>query len=100
MKIEPNGTSRLNPAETEATRAAEKASRANESANVGGLSSKDQATLSDRAKVLAKAYAALEDVPEVRSAQVEPLKEQVQNGTYSVPQEEVVKRLLAQVRLE
>jgi len=99
MKIENNGIKRLNPSETEAAHPADKTSRSSESGQLAGLSGKDNATLSDRARALAKAYTALEEIPEVRSEKVDELKEQIQTGNYQVPVEGIVKRLLANVRM-
>jgi negative regulator of flagellin synthesis FlgM len=100
MKIENSGFNRLNRTETESASPADRVNHTNDPAtSANSLSGKDRATLSERSRELAKARSTLEETSDVRSEKVEELHDKVQNGTYQVPQEEIVKRLLAQVRL-
>lgn len=55
----------------------------------------DQLTISDRARELAVAQEAMSQVPEVREDVVQALRDQIQAGTYQVPQEKLIERLLA-----
>jgi negative regulator of flagellin synthesis FlgM len=55
----------------------------------------DQLTISDRARELAMAREAVANVPDVRENVVQALRDQIQAGTYQVPQEKLVERLLA-----
>ncbi len=64
------------------------------------LSGKDAAVLSERARLLAKASAALEETPDVREERVRLLQEQVANGNYEVPVEALAKKLLSRLKDE
>lgn len=100
MKVENNGLNRLSMNETESTTSVERNSNSNETAsNVDGFSGKDKATLSDRARLLAKARVAMDETPETRTEKVDQLREDIQTGNYQVPHAEVVKKLLSQVRM-
>ena len=88
-----NGVS--NPAQTSA------AAAANDPANAPATTPKrnaDQATLSERARLLNKSHAALNDVAEVRAEKVEAAKKSLQNGTYQVDLKSLANRLLDLVK--
>jgi len=53
----------------------------------------DQLTISDRARELYMAREAMKGVPEVREDVVQSLRDQIQAGTYQVPQEKLIERL-------
>jgi negative regulator of flagellin synthesis FlgM len=99
MKVEKNLGNRINPSEPENLAPVDKTTRQSESSKAGALGGKDKATLSEQARLLARAHSALEAAPEVRADRVEELRKQIENGTYQVPHEELVKKLLNQVRL-
>jgi negative regulator of flagellin synthesis FlgM len=54
----------------------------------------DTLEISDRARELARAHEAVESAPDVRAEKVARIKQQVESGTYSVPAEELAKKLL------
>ena len=99
MKVDNNGLNRINRPEMEGTRPLDKSLRTNETpADIAGLTGKDTATVSDQARLLAKARTTLEETPDVRTDRVNDLRNQIQTGNYQVPHEEIVKRLLTQFR--
>jgi flagellar biosynthesis anti-sigma factor FlgM len=59
----------------------------------------DQAALSEQSRVLNKARAAMENVPEVRTDKVSALRNQVNAGSYHVPLEELAHKLLVRLGL-
>ena len=54
----------------------------------------DRVELSEKARALRVAHAALSQLPPVRTEKVESLKQAVQAGTYQVPAEKVAERML------
>lgn len=101
MKIENHGLQRLSRNQTDATNPLEKNRGSSDAAgSVDHLNGKDKATLSEKAILLSKARKALEEVPEVRQDKVDTLRESIETGNYQVPLEEVVKRAVAQVRMD
>ena len=96
MKIDPNSINRpqldsLNSVKT--PRPPETTTPTGAVATGGGA---DKAEFSARAQDLKKARAALEEVPEIRLDQVAILRQQVANGTYKVPHDELALKLLTQ----
>jgi flagellar biosynthesis anti-sigma factor FlgM len=91
MKIENNGINPLSPKATDATQRSERKSSSSQVApsTRGG----DKAELSGSARLLAKARTALETTPDVRSEQVDALRNQVENGTYTVQVEAVARKM-------
>lgn len=55
---------------------------------------KDEAAVSDIARLLAKTHQALQETPDVRTEFVENIRQKIQDGTYEVPIEELAKKLL------
>ncbi|MGB9521833.1 MAG: flagellar biosynthesis anti-sigma factor FlgM, partial [Anaerolineales bacterium] len=53
------------------------------------LGNKDQASLSERAKILAKAYTTFQDQTDIRSEKVDALREAINNGNYQIPVEQL-----------
>jgi flagellar biosynthesis anti-sigma factor FlgM len=99
MKIENNSTNRLTQKQAESASAVEKNQRLQESeGRLDSLKGKDKASLSEQARLLAKAHAALEETPDVRAARVDQLHEQVQSGNYEVPIDALAKRLLSRLK--
>ena len=59
-----------------------------------GPSGQDHVELSERAKAMQAASAALKQLPETRSDKVERLKESIKKGKYQVSGEQIAERLL------
>lgn len=49
------------------------------------LLGKDEASLSESAKALAKAYQSLGEIPDVRTELIDSLRQQIDGGEYSIP---------------
>ena len=99
MKIENsniNGTS-LN--KTEGTHQVEK-QNASSVDNSTSVAKKDKAELSDEARLLSKARAALDESSEVNQAKVDALKAKIEKGEYSVPVETIAEKLLSKLGLQ
>jgi len=99
MKIEHTGPKPISKSTIENAYSVDKSARSSESSELSGISGKDKATLSEGARALAKAYAALDEAPEIRQERVAELRKQIESGNYEVPFEEVVKRLVKQVKI-
>ncbi len=98
MKIENNGSMPVAPKRTDNVQAA---SKKDSSQGVRpATSGTDKAEVTESARLLAKARAALENSDDVESERVAMLKRQVESGNYQVPVEELAKRLLARRTLE
>lgn len=94
MKIENNGSDQLSQVSSTDARKVEKAGDDNAVQNTSAPRGKDEASLSARAKLLAKARANLEEVPEVRADRVDKFREQILDGTYEVPYEQLADLLI------
>ena len=96
MKIENNGISALTSKPTDPAQRMEKKTSSQGVKPAG--QSYDRTELSENARLLARSRAAVdgvEDLPE--SDQVQKLRGQVQDGSYQVQLESIVKRLIAGV---
>ena len=92
MKIE-NTNNTPNPIDRpEGSKRAERAASSYQSASAP-VSRKDEAVLSEKAQLLAKAQGAMETEPAVRQEKVDKLRIEVENGTYRVPYGELARRL-------
>lgn len=99
MKVESHNTQSIAQKGAENTGAVEKYQRQVENeARLETLSGKDRASFSDRARLLARAHAAFESTPEMRSERVKQLREQVASGSYAVPLEALAKRMLSRLK--
>lgn len=96
MKIETGGSERLNASQSEGAAALERARTSGSAAGIGPAG-KDQAALSDRARLLSKARAALAQTPEVRADRVNALRAQMQSGQYEVRYKQLAGRMLRSV---
>lgn len=67
------------------TQSVQKKYQAQEKPSVSTLSAKDEASLSESARVLAKAYQALGETSEIRTDLVETLRQLIQSGEYQIP---------------
>jgi flagellar biosynthesis anti-sigma factor FlgM len=104
MKVEnTNGLGHINSTQANKTKSVERDginSGASLHLSVSGLSGKDEATLSESARMLAKARTGLGTTPDVRKDVVESLHEQIQSGVYQIPYDALAKRLLAGIKGE
>ena len=90
---------RLYSAETNTTRAVGKpAGRETVSKSASRVSGKDQATLSESARLLAESLTTLQNTPAVRTDLVAQIKAQVDAGTYEIHYEDLAKKLAAVVK--
>ncbi len=95
MKIENTQANRLTQKQAENTGEVEKTSRPiGQEKQPKGLTGKDRASLSENARLLARARTHLDESPQARADVVNTLKEQIASGTYQPPLEELVQRLL------
>jgi negative regulator of flagellin synthesis FlgM len=98
MKIENTGSQHpLERARLQEAQAAAGARPAPAGDRAQGADRRDQLTLSDQAQVLARARAALNEVPDVRVKKVAELRQSVEAGTYQVPHQQLVRRLRARL---
>ncbi|MBL8093028.1 MAG: flagellar biosynthesis anti-sigma factor FlgM [Anaerolineales bacterium] len=96
MKIEPNGNDIQRIEQVRAVRPAQ-ATSATQAA--GSVNRPDQAEFSNRGVELAKARAALSDVPDVREDRVAALRDQIKSGSYQVPYDALAGKLMRAVTL-
>lgn len=97
MKIDSNGLNPIAPKKTEGAQAADKKPATRESARTSSIQGKDRAELSESARLLAKARVSFDELNEEESARLETLKKQIEDGTYSVPVEDLARRMLARL---
>jgi negative regulator of flagellin synthesis FlgM len=95
MKVENNGLNAYNRTQLEGIRQADKEAHTSEAARAEGFAGKDQAILSERAQLLAKARAAFAEQPEIREEIVSDVRERIQAGKYEVKAESLADKLLA-----
>jgi len=98
MKIENNLLNQLQANKTESAQQVEKQQKQSE--QTSRTSQKDSLEVSEKARLLSKARAALDGVDEVRAQKVNDLKELVNQGDYKVPHEELAKRLAAHIDIK
>lgn len=97
MKIEQTQANRIAQTQTENTSAVEKSQRQQDK-NLEALKSRDQASLSDRARMLVKARAAFDKTPEVRADRLAELRDRISSGKYEPPMEKLAQKLLDRVK--
>lgn len=95
MKIENNGISPLLPRPTDATNRVEK--KDDRPAVKALRSGQDKAEMSENARLLAKARAALGNQEEVDSERVALLKQQVGSGDYTIQVGDLARKLAAKL---
>ena len=91
MKIENNGINPLTPKRPEATGRVEKKTDSKDVHSVRG--GQDKAEMSENARLLAKARAALGNVEDVDSERLALLKQQIESGDYTVQVSELARKL-------
>jgi len=89
MKVEHSQNNRIVQKQAENAAAIERQQRAQENDRPERATNKDQASLSERARLLSKARLSLQEIPDVRTERVSALREQIQTGTYQVPVEQL-----------
>jgi negative regulator of flagellin synthesis FlgM len=99
MKIENNNISGASLNKAEGTHQVEK-QRAASVENTSAASKKDKAELSDEARLLGKARAALDGVSEVDQAKVDDLKAKIQKGEYNIPYESLADKMFSKLGLK
>jgi flagellar biosynthesis anti-sigma factor FlgM len=99
MKVENNGVSGLQPSNQ--TEAAQRVDKKTLNQNTQAVNKgRDTAEVSDKARLLSKARAAMETTPEEESEKVAVIRQQVQNGTYKIHTEEVAAKLASGIFLQ
>lgn len=81
-QILPGGISKPQARESQSI---QKKYQAQEKPSYNSMVAKDEASLSESARILAKAYQALGDTAEVRQDVVEAFRNQIQSGEYEIP---------------
>ena len=101
MKIENNGAVPISPKRTENSQAVSKknGNTAPVTGNRPAIAGKDHVEVTESARTLAKARAALDNVQDVENDRVEMLKQQVASGNYTVPVEALAKKMMAATNL-
>ena len=95
MRIENNGLQPLSAKPTENATPIERREELNETESV--RAGQDKVEMSENARLLAKARAALGNTEEVESERLAMLKQQVQSGDYTVQVGELARKLLAKL---
>lgn len=100
MKVDKGGMNRISKKRVARTQRSEKELRLSDQRKLGGWSGRDEATLSEMARILAKTCTSLKEVPNVRIDLVDGLKKEINTGTYVVPIEALAKKLLPQFQID
>ena len=95
MKIEPTGLQPLSAKSTENANPIERREELNEVDSTRG--GQDKVEMSENARLLAKARAALGNTEDVDSERLALLKKQVESGDYTVQVGELARKLLAKL---
>lgn len=98
MKVEQSHNNRIVQKQTDNAAAIERNLKAQENERADRLANKDQASLSEHARVLAKARVNLDELPDIRADRVNQLREQINSGTYQVPVEQLASLFLKGLR--
>ena len=96
MKIENNQTQSVAFRKTEQAQAA---GRSEGTQHAGKTSQRDRAELSESARLFASARAAYDTVPGASEEKLAELRDAVQNGTYSVPVQDLARAIAARLKL-
>jgi flagellar biosynthesis anti-sigma factor FlgM len=100
MKIDYSSTNRLTSNGTDSASGIDKKSVPHSGEQrPGRMSGKDQASLSEQARLLAKAHAALDETETQRSERVAAIKEKVAAGNYEIPIDALAHQLAKRFRL-
>lgn len=96
MKVENNPTQSIALRKTEQAQAA---ARSEGTHSAGKTTQRDRAELSENARLLASARAAFDTVPGASEEKLAELRDAVQNGTYSVPVQDLARAIAARLKL-
>jgi flagellar biosynthesis anti-sigma factor FlgM len=100
VKVEKSGSGSVERAKTEGAHGVERSTQNHPAAHpAASVDTTDQAALSEKARVMNKARASMDAIPEVRMDKVSALKEQVDSNSYQIPFEELAHRLLVRLGL-
>ena len=101
MKVQDGSAGHLNRTTDKNVHGVESRSRLSERDQLKrAVEGKDQASLSEAARLLAKARSALVEQPELRDELIQSLQEKIQAGEYDVPVDELAAKLLEQLQAE
>jgi flagellar biosynthesis anti-sigma factor FlgM len=95
MKIENTSMSPLSSKPAESTKRVEKKDSLKDTASV--QSGQDKAEMSENARLLAKARAALGNTDETDNERVAALRKQIESGDYTVQVSELARKLMAKI---
>jgi len=98
MKIENNSLNQMQANKAESAQQVEKQQKQTEHST--RTQQKDTLEVSEKARLLSKARAAVDGVEESRAQKVNELKELVNQGEYKVPHEELAIRLAAHIDIK
>jgi flagellar biosynthesis anti-sigma factor FlgM len=98
MKIENNPLNQLQTNKADSTQQVEKQQKQVEQS--ARAPQKDTLEVSEKARLLSKARAAVDGVEETRSQKVNELKELVNQGEYKVPHVELAKRIASHIDIK
>ena len=98
MKIDNNPLNQMQANKAEFAQQVEKQQKQTE--HSARAQQKDTLEVSEKARLLSKARAAVDGVEESRAQKVNDLKELVNQGEYKVPHEELAKRLAAHIDIK
>jgi len=99
MKVDNGGMNRISKKRVARTQRSEKELRLSDRRKLGGWSGRDEATLSEMTRILAKTCTSLKDVPDVRTELVDGLKKEInarldkELGGYHIETDKAVKHV-------
>jgi flagellar biosynthesis anti-sigma factor FlgM len=94
MKIDSLSPNPLSSNPSEGAGQVKNSGHTEQGSRVQGAGASDRADLSDRARLLGKARAAFQNTSEVNQEKVADIKQRVDSGTYTVPADQLARRLL------
>lgn len=100
MKVENAHNNSIVPKQTENANPVEKNPRSLENERIEKLNAKDQASLSERAKLLATARIQMAEIPDIRTEKVNELRDQLKAGSYQISYEKLADLLISRFALD
>ncbi len=101
MKIENSNLNPITPNKAEKTEGIQPTrAQAQGAEATSTVSAKDRAELSERARLLGKARAALDETSQVDEAHVAEMQQKVQTGDYKIDLEQLAQRLLRRLGIK
>jgi negative regulator of flagellin synthesis FlgM len=97
MKVENSNLNPLNRPGVDGVNSADRDKVRQTNTSGAGKATKDRATLSSGAQIMAKAMAAYKEEPEVRSEKLEALRQQIVSGDYQIPYDGLAKKLISKI---